>query len=179
MTKRRKPTKRQPRRKQTIAILDRWKIPVEKGFHRGKNLFNEISLIPNSPISKAKKKHKPLMADVTTMEGIRRAETRKQCRHERTNEDGTPNGALNIKWMQHSNDIVLGVCGTCFSQFDARKPEDLQWLLKDQHAQRFMGKARASEEDIKIHQAKQPTEPPSLWKKFIAWIKRMLPKASK
>ena len=70
---------------------------------------------------------------------LQRTETKRQCSHRRTNSDGTFGEKLNIKWMEHSGGIVLGVCGTCFSQFDFRDPEDLKWFLKDLRAQESMG----------------------------------------
>lgn len=71
------------------------------------------------------------------MDAAERAARKKICPHER--ENGTPN----IKWQQHSNNIVLGVCGTCFSQFDARRPEDLALLRRDLKSQKNMGRAGA------------------------------------
>ena len=66
-----------------------------------------------------------------------------RCPHKRTNSDGSFNEHYNIKWMEHSNGIILGVCGTCFSQFDARIPEDLKFLTADGGAAyRNMGRAR-------------------------------------
>lgn len=74
---------------------------------------------------------------------IQRQETKRQCPHLRTRSDGSfETGKLNIKWMEHSNGIILGVCGTCYSQFDARTPKDLQWLRADGMAYNEMGRAR-------------------------------------
>lgn len=64
-----------------------------------------------------------------------RAATKKICPHRREN------GTWNIRWMQHSNNIVLGVCGQCFSQFDARNPEDLAILRQDLKSIKNMGRA--------------------------------------
>ena len=51
-------------------------------------------------------------------------------------------GKLNIKWMMHSNHIIRGVCGTCFSQFDATAdPEDAKLFREDLKSQRNMGRA--------------------------------------
>lgn len=69
------------------------------------------------------------------LDAAERAARKRICPHVR--ENGTPN----IKWQQHSNNIILGVCGTCASQFDARKPEDLALLRKDLKSQRNMGRA--------------------------------------
>jgi hypothetical protein len=69
------------------------------------------------------------------MEIRNRANARKFCAH--LNEGGKPN----IKWMQHSNGIILGVCGTCKSEFDARKPDDAKFLAMDLKSQRNMGRA--------------------------------------
>lgn len=63
------------------------------------------------------------------------AATKRNCPHVR--ENGTPN----IKWMQHSNGIVLGVCGQCRSEFDARVPADRELLRKDLKSIRNMGRA--------------------------------------
>jgi hypothetical protein len=73
---------------------------------------------------------------------LQRTETKKQCLHRRTNSDGTFGEKMNIKWQEHSNGIVLGVCGTCQSPFDARNPEDLKWLRADGVAIKNMGRAR-------------------------------------
>jgi len=66
----------------------------------------------------------------------REREARKRvCPHKREN------GTWNIKWMQHSNGITLGVCGSCFSQFDTRIPADLTILRDDLKAIKNMGRA--------------------------------------
>lgn len=70
--------------------------------------------------------------------------TKKACLHLRTNSDGTwdEKARMNIKWQEHSNGIIKGVCGTCGSEFDTRNPEDLALLRKDGRAIRLMGRAR-------------------------------------
>jgi hypothetical protein len=73
---------------------------------------------------------------------LQRTETKKQCLHRRTNNDGTFGEKMNIKWQEHSGGIILGVCGTCFSQFDSRTPEDLKILRMDGVAIKNMGRAR-------------------------------------
>jgi hypothetical protein len=61
---------------------------------------------------------------------------KKYCPH--TNEGGKPN----IKWMQHSNGIILGVCGSCNSQFDATHDrDDAKLLREDLKSIRNMGRA--------------------------------------
>jgi len=66
----------------------------------------------------------------------REREARKRiCPHKREN------GTYNIKWHEHSGGITLGVCGSCFSQFDARVPADLELLRQDLKAIRNMGRA--------------------------------------
>jgi hypothetical protein len=51
-------------------------------------------------------------------------------------------GRYNIKWMQHSDGIILGVCGNCFTQFDAtHNAKDADLLRKDQKSIRNMGRA--------------------------------------
>lgn len=51
-------------------------------------------------------------------------------------------GNSNIKWMQHSNGIILGVCGNCRSEFDAtRNREDALLLRANPKAIRNMGRA--------------------------------------
>ena len=79
---------------------------------------------------------------------LQRTETKKQCLHRRTNNDGTFGEKLNIKWQEHSGGIVLGVCGTCFSQFDSRNPEDLKWLRMDGVAIKNMGRARENSRTV-------------------------------
>jgi hypothetical protein len=65
--------------------------------------------------------------------------TKKQCPHTREN------GTSNIKWMEHSNGIILGVCGTCASQFCAKGPDatasDRDLLRKDLKSLKNMGRA--------------------------------------
>jgi len=63
--------------------------------------------------------------------------TKQLCPHLRDN------GTSNIQWMEHSNHIVLGVCGTCNSQFDARNPDDLKLLRSNLKAIKNMGRAGA------------------------------------
>jgi len=78
---------------------------------------------------------------------LTRAATKAQCPHTRINSDAQGNNTfadkLNIKWQEHSNGIILGVCGTCFSQFDARNSEDRKFLMRDGNAISNMGHARA------------------------------------
>ena len=76
------------------------------------------------------------------LEQRRRVATKAQCPHKRTNSDGTFSEKLNIKWQEHSNGIILGTCGTCFSPFDARNPKDLALLRADGTAIKNMGRAR-------------------------------------
>jgi hypothetical protein len=72
--------------------------------------------------------------------------TKAQCPHTRTESDMNGNltfgEKLNIKWQEHSNGIIKGVCGTCFSEFDTRNPADLRLLQRDGKAVKNMGKAR-------------------------------------
>ena len=68
--------------------------------------------------------------------------TKAQCPHLRTNSDGSYADKLNIKWMEHSNGIIKGVCGTCFSEFDTRNPKDVEFLRRDGKAMKNMGRAR-------------------------------------
>lgn len=71
------------------------------------------------------------------LEAAQKVATKRLCPH--TRENGTPN----IKWHQHSNNIILGVCGRCFSQFDARNQEDLELLRRDLKSMKNMGRAGA------------------------------------
>lgn len=65
-----------------------------------------------------------------------RAYAKRACPH--LNDGGKPN----IKWMQHSNGIILGVCGTCQSQFDAtHNRDDAKLLMQDPNSLRWMGRA--------------------------------------
>ena len=64
-----------------------------------------------------------------------RANAKKNCPHKHES------GMSNIKWQQHSNGIIMGVCGTCRSEFDARKPEERALLIADQNGLRKMGRA--------------------------------------
>jgi hypothetical protein len=65
----------------------------------------------------------------------RRVLTKQQCPHLRDN------GTSNISWMEHSNNIVKGCCGSCFSEFDTRNPEDLKLLRQNPKAVKSMGRA--------------------------------------
>lgn len=69
-----------------------------------------------------------------------------QCPHTRTDSDMDGNLSfsekLNIKWMEHSNGIIKGVCGTCYSEFDTRNPSDLRLLQRDGKSMKNMGRAR-------------------------------------
>jgi len=66
----------------------------------------------------------------------KRRAARRGCSH--LNEGGR----YNIKWMQHSDGIILGVCGNCFSQFDAtHNVEDAKFFRADVKSQRNMGRA--------------------------------------
>src|SRR5215831_3829382 len=78
------------------------------------------------------------------LEILRRKETKKQCHHHRVDDQDNPQPKLNIKWMRHSNGIILGVCGRCMSQFDAtHNPEDAKLLRQDPTALNQMGRARS------------------------------------
>jgi hypothetical protein len=43
--------------------------------------------------------------------------------------------------MEHSNNIVKGVCSGCPSEFDTRNPEDLKLLRANPKAIKAMGRA--------------------------------------
>jgi hypothetical protein len=66
-----------------------------------------------------------------------RVATKRICPHVREN------GTQNIKWMEHSNGITMGVCGTCRSEFDTRNPDDLAILRRDLKAIKNMGRSGA------------------------------------
>jgi hypothetical protein len=65
----------------------------------------------------------------------RRIATKAQCPHVRDN------GTSSINWMEHSNNIVKGVCSNCFSEFDTRNSEDLKLLRGNPKALKAMGRA--------------------------------------
>lgn len=80
-----------------------------------------------------RRKDRKALVDMTMRQ---RAYAKANCSH--LNEGGKPN----IKWMEHSNGIVLGVCGGCNSQFDAtHNREDAQLLRQDPKSLRWMGRA--------------------------------------
>jgi len=58
---------------------------------------------------------------------------KESCPHKRNN------GSSHISWMGHSNKIIKGVCGSCFSPFDTRDAKDLLLFLSDPRAARTMG----------------------------------------
>ena len=68
-----------------------------------------------------------------------------ELRNRRARKAGCPhirdNGTSNIKWMQHSNNITKGVCGSCFSEFDTRNQDDLKILRRDLKSIKNMGRA--------------------------------------
>lgn len=66
-----------------------------------------------------------------------RVATKQQCGHLREN------GTSNISWMMHSNNIVKGICGICFSEFDTRNREDFALLKSNPKAIKQMGRAGA------------------------------------
>ena len=65
----------------------------------------------------------------------RRIATKAQCPHVRDN------GTSSINWMEHSNNIVKGVCSNCFSEFDTRNQADLNLLRTNPKALKAMGRA--------------------------------------
>lgn len=71
------------------------------------------------------------------------AEQRERVMRKRVCPHVRDNGTSNIKWMEHSNGITKGVCGTCFSEFDTKEPADLDLLRKDLKSIRNMGRAGA------------------------------------
>jgi hypothetical protein len=73
-------------------------------------------------------------AEIKRTQAIRIA-TKSGCPHIRDN------GTSNIKWMQHSNNIVKGVCGSCFSEFDSRNQADMSKLRQDPKSIKSMGRA--------------------------------------
>lgn len=79
------------------------------------------------------RKDRKMLVDQTMRE---RQAAKKMCPH--INEGGK----LNIKWHQHSNGIILGVCGSCKSEFDAtRNREDALLFRQDPKAARNMARA--------------------------------------
>ena len=80
-----------------------------------------------------RRKDREILVNLTMRQ---RAYAKRACPH--LNDGGKPN----IKWMQHSNGIILGVCGTCQSQFDAtHNRDDARLLMQDPNSLRWMGRA--------------------------------------
>lgn len=80
-----------------------------------------------------RRKDREILVNLTMRQ---RAYAKRACPH--LNDGGKPN----IKWMQHSNGIILGVCGTCQSQFDAtHNRDDAKLLMQDPNSLRWMGRA--------------------------------------
>ena len=77
---------------------------------------------------------KERQAEIRRTAAIRVA-TKAGCSHLRDN------GTSNIKWMEHSNNIVKGVCGSCFSEFDSRSAADMGILRRDPKSVKSMGRA--------------------------------------
>lgn len=78
------------------------------------------------------------------LELLRRRETKRQCHHHRVDDQDQMQPKLNIKWMRHSNGVILGVCGRCLSQFDAtHNADDAKLLREDPTALNQMGRARS------------------------------------
>jgi len=86
-------------------------------------------------VLEAKKQELKQRQEMIAIEQRRRDTNKKYCPHKREN------GTWNIKWMQHSNGIVLGVCGTCNSPFDSRVPADAAILRQDLKSLKNMGRA--------------------------------------
>src|ERR1700676_3215142 len=82
-------------------------------------------------VLEAKKHELDERAKQVKLELYRRQETKRQCHHHRVDSQDNMQPKLNIKWMRHSNGIIKGVCGRCFSEFDARNPADLKLLRED------------------------------------------------
>ena len=68
-------------------------------------------------------------------EARQRAANKQQCPHIRDNETSS------INWMEHSNNIIKGVCSNCFSEFDTRIPADRNLLIQNPKAIQKMGRA--------------------------------------
>lgn len=78
------------------------------------------------------------------IELLRRRETKKQCHHHRVDDQDQMQPQMNIKWLRHSNGVILGVCGRCMSPFDAtHNAEDAKLLREDPKALVNMGRARS------------------------------------
>lgn len=68
-------------------------------------------------------------------EARQRAANKQQCPHLRDNETSS------INWMEHSNNIIKGVCSNCFSEFDTRIKADRDLLIRNPKAIQKMGRA--------------------------------------
>ena len=93
-----------------------------------------------------------------------RTARRKECTHRRAN------GDLNIKWMEHSQHLTLGVCGQCVSQFDTRNPADAVLLAEDTKSQRNMGRAGAHAQRLPSPVVFVPT---SLWQQIKTFFQNL------
>jgi hypothetical protein len=87
-------------------------------------------------------------AKAVAIEANTRAFNKANCSHLRDIDNTS-----NIKWMEHSNGIILGVCGNCHSQFDARQPKDYALLRGDAKAARNMGRAGQHAQNRRIGHA--------------------------
>lgn len=98
-------------------------------------LASRVPYVDPRVIEEREQRRKDRLA-LVEMTRRQRAYAKQNCSH--LNEGGKPN----IKWMEHSNGIVLGVCGGCNSQFDAtHNREDAQLLRQDPKSLRWMGRA--------------------------------------
>jgi hypothetical protein len=98
-------------------------------------LMQRVPFVDPKVIAERKQRAEDRKA-LVDMELRNRKNARLYCSH--LNEGGNSN----IKWMQHSNGIILGVCGNCRSEFDAsRSREDALLLRANPKAIRNMGRA--------------------------------------
>ena len=98
-------------------------------------LLQRVPLVDPRVVAEREQRAKDRKA-LVDQEMRNRTYAKKACPH--VNEGGK----MNIKWMQHSNGIILGVCGSCKSEFNATENrEDAALLRSDPKSIRNMGRA--------------------------------------
>jgi hypothetical protein len=124
----------------TAEILAKMLIDTQKELAKSQQAMADAILESRKPyvdpkVLEQKKKDLEDRQKMIQADQRERIARKKICPHVREN------GTGNIKWMSHSNNIILGVCGSCFSQFDTRNPGDLALLRADLKSQKNMGRA--------------------------------------
>lgn len=126
------------------ALLDQQKETAEANRKLAEAILESRKPYVDPQVLEAKQEALKQRQRDIALELLRRRETKRQCHHHRVDDQDQMQPKLNIKWMRHSNGVILGVCGRCLSQFDAtNNPDDAKLLRQDPTALNQMGRARS------------------------------------